>query len=268
MVTIGTAARVCQTTASLYAEQMLLRYFSLLWLAPAALFMLIAAFGASMLVGLAFHEFSHAYVADRLGDGTPRRAGRLTLDPRVHLDPLGSLLILFVGFGWAKPTPVNVRLTRNPRLSMVLVAGAGPLSNLGIAILAGIPIRLELVPFFHPFIPPSLAARAAEVWTASPADLVGLFLGTVVILNVMLAVFNLLPLAPLDGFRVLVGLLPPHLGRELSRLEAWGPGVLMLLFFLPILSGGRINPISEVMAPAIALLLRVVAGEPGRLIFG
>jgi Zn-dependent protease len=151
---------------------------------------------------------------------------------------------------------------------MVLVAAAGPLSNLVIAALAGIPIRLGVVPFFHPFIPPSLAGMAAEVWTQSPAALAGLFLGTVVLLNVMLAVFNLLPLAPLDGFRVVVGLLPPHLGRELSRLEAWGPGLLMVLFFMPFFSNGRFNPISDVMSPVIALFLGLVAGDPGRLIFG
>ncbi len=247
---------------------MLLRYFSLLWSAPSALLILIAAFLVSMLAGLAFHEFSHALVADRLGDRTPRRLGRLTLDPRAHLDPIGSLLILFVGFGWARPTPVNPYNTRNPRLSMVLIAGAGPLSNLVIAGLAGVPIKLGLVPFFHPFISPVFAGLAARVWTESPAHLAGLFLGTVVLLNVLLAVFNLLPLAPLDGFRVLVGVLPPHLGRELARLDAWGPGLLMLLFFVPFLSGGRFNPLFDAMSPLLNLFLRLFAGDAGGLLLG
>jgi len=215
---------------------MLIQNLPLLTRDPFAFMMLLAAFGTSMLLGLAFHEFCHALVADRLGDGTPRRAGRLTLDPRAHLDPVGSLLILFAGFGWAKPTPVNPRLTSNPRLSMVLVAAAGPLSNLLIAALAGLPIKLGLIDL---------------------SSAVGLFFGTVVLLNILLAVFNLLPLAPLDGFRVLVGLLPPQLGRELSKLEPWGIGILMLLVFLPYLSNGRFSPIATLMDPPRNFFLRL-----------
>ena len=245
---------------------MLLRYLSVLGYAPAAFVMLIAAFLVSMVAGLACHEYSHALVADRLGDRTPRRFGRLTLDPRAHLDTVGSLFILFVGFGWARPTPVNPYNTPHPRLSMVLIAGAGPLSNLAIAGLAGIPIQLGAVPFHHPFIAPAYAGLAARVWTASPAHLLGLFLGTVLLLNVMLAVFNLLPLAPLDGFRVLVGLLPRDLGGELARLEAWGPGLIMLLFFLPFLSGGRFNPLFAVMSPLLGFFLRLFAGAAGGLL--
>ena len=247
---------------------MLLRYLFVIGQAPGAVFILIAAFAVSMLVGLAFHEFSHAYVATRLGDPTPKRFGRLTLDPRAHLDPVGSLLILFAGFGWAKPTPVNVNNTTNPRRSMVLIAAAGPLSNLAIAALAGIPIRFGLVPFYHPFIHPALARAAAEVWTESFVSLLGLFLGTIVLLNVMLAVFNLLPIAPLDGFRVVAGLLPPHLGREFSRLEAWGHGILLLLFMFPFFSGGMISPLSIVMGPLIQFFLVLLAGDARGLLFG
>jgi Zn-dependent protease len=248
--------------------RMLLRYLSVITFAPWAFVILIAAFIVSMLAGLAFHEFSHALAADRLGDRTPRRFGRLTLDPRAHLDPIGSLLILFVGFGWAKPTPVNPNNTNNPRRSMVVIALAGPLSNLTIAGLAGLPIKLDLVPFFHPFINPAAASFAARVWTATPENLIGLFLGTVVLLNVLLAVFNLLPLAPLDGFRALVGLLPPELGRSLARLEPWGPGILMVLFFLPFLSGGQFNPLFTVMSPLLELFLNLFAGDSDSLRLG
>ncbi len=228
--------RVCQTTQAPYAESMLLQNLPLLTSDPFAFLMLLAAFATSMLLGLAFHEFCHALVADRLGDGTPRRAGRLTLDPRAHLDPVGSMLIVFAGFGWAKPTPVNPRLTRNPRLSMILIAGAGPVSNLLIAAVAGLPIKLGFIEL---------------------SGAVGLFFGTVVLLNILLAVFNLLPFAPLDGFRVVVGLLPPQLGRELSRLEPWGMGILMLLVFLPFLSGGRFSPLTTLMDPPRDFLLRL-----------
>src|SRR5438034_851683 len=125
----------------------------------------------AMLVGLSFHEFSHALVADRLGDHTARRFGRLTLNPRAHLDPVGSLMILFVGFGWARPTPVNPYNTPHPRLSMVLIALGGPLSNLVVAALAGIPIRLG-IPFLQP--PPYILGAVGNNVTG--AELLGLFL--------------------------------------------------------------------------------------------
>lgn len=246
---------------------MLLRYLSVIGDAPAAFLILIAAFAFSMLAGLAFHEFSHAYVADRLGDPTPRRMGRLTLNPRAHLDPVGSSMIFLVGFGWAKPVPVNPFHAANPRQAMALIASAGPLSNLVIAGLAGIPIQMGLVPFFHPFVAPGIVEFAAQVWTESPGNLVGLFLGTVVLLNVILAVFNLVPLAPLDGFRVWVGLLPAELAAPLARLEPWGPGLLLLLILLPFISGGEVAPLQTVMGPVIDLLLRLFAGDAGGLRF-
>lgn len=250
---------------ALYPDPVLLRYFSVLGDAPSAFLILIGAFLLSMIVGLAFHEFCHATVANSLGDSTPRRYGRLTLNPRAHLDPVGSLMILFVGFGWARPVPVNPYNTRNPQQSMVLIAAAGPLSNLAVAGLAGIPIKLDLVPFFHPFVAPGDAAFWARIWSDSPENLIGLFLGTVVLLNVILAVFNFVPIAPLDGFRVLVGLLPRDLSREVSKYEQWGPGVLLLLFFLPFMTGGEFNPLFDIMGPPIEFFLRLFAGSSGGL---
>ncbi len=240
-----------------------MRYLSVLGDAPSAFLILIGAFAVSMTVGLAFHEFCHGFVANSLGDETPRRYGRLTLNPRAHLDPLGSLMILFVGFGWARPMPVNPYNTRNPQRSMVLIAAAGPISNLAVAGLAGIPIKLGIVPFFHPFVNPGDAAFWARVWSDSPENLIGLFLGTIVLLNVILAVFNFVPIPPLDGFRVLVGVVPANLSRDLARFEAWGPGILLLLFFVPFLSGGDFNPLFDVMGPPIEFLLRLFAGDSG-----
>jgi Zn-dependent protease len=250
---------------AIYAECVLLRYVSVLGDAPSAFLILMSAFLASMVLGLAFHEFCHGFVANGLGDGTPKRYGRLTLNPLAHLDPMGSLLILFVGFGWAKPVPVNPYNTKNPQRSMVLIAAAGPLSNLAVAGIAGIPIKLGLVPFFHPFVNPAFAASAARVWAQSPENLIGLFLGTVVLLNVILAVFNCIPIAPLDGFRVVVGLLPPELSRSAAQLERWGPGVLLLLFMIPFISGGQYNPLFTVMGPLIEFFLRLFAGDAGGL---
>jgi len=233
---------------------LLFRYLPYITQTPAAVLTVILAFVVSMLVGLSVHEFSHAAVADRLGDHTARRFGRLTLNPRAHLDPMGALMIMFVGFGWAKPTPVNPYNTPRPRLSMVLIALGGPLSNLAIAFVAGLPLRLGIVD-------PSLSlARNPDA-----SYLVGLFLTWMVSLNVTLAVFNLLPLAPLDGFRVLVGLLPPNLAREISKYEQWGPGILMLLFFLPFITG--FNPLFTVMNPLLDFFTESAMGVRGG-IFG
>lgn len=247
---------------------MILRYLSVAGEEPAAFLILIGAFTFAILVGLTIHEFSHALAADRLGDGTPRAMGRLTLNPRAHLDTAGALMILVAGFGWARPTPVNPFNTRNPRQAMTLIAGAGPLSNLVIAGLAGLPIKIGLVQGSHPFIAPSLADDLARFATSSTGNLIGLFLGTVVVINVLLAVFNLLPLAPLDGFQVALGLLPPDLARPLARLEAWGPGLLILLILMPFLTGGEFSPLFTVMGPLIDFFLDLFVGGGLPIRFG
>lgn len=230
---------------------MIFRYLAVLAEAPLAFVILIAAFTASLLVGLVLHEVAHAFVADSLGDRTPRRHGRLSLNPLRHLDPIGSSLIFIVGFGWAKPVPIGPNSGRNT----ALIALAGPATNLGVAAVAGLAIKLGYVPFFHPFVAPSSADFWARVWTESPDNLVGLFLGTVVLLNVILAVFNLIPLAPLDGFRVALGVLPADLARRVARLEPWMPGALLLLILLPFIGGPSL--LFDVMGPAIDFLLRI-----------
>ena len=240
---------------------MIIQYFSLLFSAPAAFAILIAAFAVSMLLGLIFHEYCHAWVANRLGDPTPRMSGRLTLDPRAHYDPIGTTMILFAGFGWAKPVPVNPNYTSNPKRSLFLISLAGPASNLVIAFLAGLPIRFHLVPFWHPLVGASTAERWAEVWTRTPADLLGLFLGTIVLLNVLLAVFNMLPIPPLDGSKVLMGLLPNDLARQYQRLEPWGMGILMLLILSSFLTGGVVS-LLIVLRPFIDFLLDLFTGDP------
>jgi Zn-dependent protease len=244
------------------------RYLTILTSAPNVFLIILGAFTVAMLTGLAFHEFSHALVADELGDPTPRRFGRLTLNPAAHLDPVGSVLIFFIGFGWAKPVPVNPYNTANPKRSMALIAAAGPASNLLMAGIASIPIRLGLVPFLHPFLATPDISYFVDIWAHSLPDLVGLFLGTIVLLNVLLAVFNFVPLAPLDGFRAAVGLLPGELSEGLARLEPWGPGLLLLLIFLPFLSGGRFNPLFNLMDPLITFFLNIFVGHGGAIIVG
>lgn len=247
---------------------MIFRFLSVLTEAPNVFIVLLSAFLMAMLTGLAFHEFSHALVADNLGDRTARRMGRLTLNPLRHLDPIGSLLIFFVGFGWAKPVPVNPFNTSNPKRSMALIAFAGPASNLVMAGLAAIPIKLGLVPFLHPFVDPRFVQVLAAQWSRSPADLAGLFLGTIVLLNVLLAIFNLIPVPPLDGFRAAIGLLPDGLSQSLARIEPWGPGILMLLIFAPFLTGGQVNPLFDLMDPLIGFLLNLFVGNGGAIRIG
>lgn len=160
----------------------------------------------SVLIGLTLHEFAHAYVADRLGDRTARAVGRLTLNPLVHIDLLGFILLFIAGFGWAKPVPVNpYNFKGNVREGMLLVSLAGPLAN---------------------FLLACLAAGLLTVFREE--TMIVAFLKTAIYINIVLAIFNLLPVPPLDGSKVLAGLLP---GRQqwLTYLEQYGVLVLLVL---------------------------------------
>lgn len=176
-----------------------------------------------LMIAFTIHELAHAVTADYLGDSTPRRMGRISLNPLVHLDPLGSILLLVSGFGWAKPVLVNpLNMRGNPRTAMAIVAIAGPLSNILMAVLGAIPLRLMLTGGGIPFGSSS---------TILP-DL-GYLLFEFVWINVILAFFNLIPLAPLDGSKVLAGVLPAQMAYQLRPLEQYGPLILLALIFLP-----------------------------------
>ncbi|MPZ49771.1 MAG: site-2 protease family protein [Dehalococcoidia bacterium] len=215
-------------------------------------------FGAvvvALICGIAFHEFSHAFTADRLGDGTARAAGRVSLNPVRHLDPAGTVFLMIGGFGWGKPVPVNPwRLRNGPKNGRAMVAAAGPLSNILLAALASLPMHLGLVDWRSPFLVPS----SVSGWSAG--DYAGLFLGSLIIFNVVLAVFNLLPIAPLDGFAVAVGLLPSELSTTVARLEPYGPGILMLLIVMPFVAPGQVSLLHEFMSPLINGLTDLIAG--------
>jgi Zn-dependent protease len=174
------------------------------------------------LLALTIHEFAHAWVANRLGDSTARLQGRLTLNPLAHLDPIGTLAIVLIHFGWARPVPVDSRNLRNPRRDMVLIAAAGPASNLVLAAASA---------FFYTMIPWG-AAGLEWAWLAGP---LGAMLSTAVLVNVVLAIFNLLPVPPLDGGRVLSGLLPLRQAITYSRLEPYGFLIIFFLFFTGIM---------------------------------
>ena len=191
---------------------------------PAALFAYLAAFCVAFVTGIAFHEFSHAWTANELGDDTAKKLGRVSLNPIRHLDPLGTVLLLLIGFGWGKPTPVNpYRLRNGVKRGNLIVAAAGPLSNFFFAALAALPLKLGLI---------DSVASFDNIRNASGVEIFGLFLVFTIYINVLLGVFNLIPIAPLDGFKVAVGLLPDQLSQELDKLSKWGPGILMSLFVL------------------------------------
>jgi Zn-dependent protease len=171
-----------------------------------------------LLVALPVHEFAHAWTANRLGDDTPRLAGRLSLNPLIHLDVIGSLLLLFAGFGWAKPVPINpYALQRRTPAGVMIVAAAGPLSNVALALLVSIPFRLGLV-------------------SASSSVLVP-FLEFFIFLNLVLFFFNLIPIFPLDGEKVLTYFLPPSGQAFLAQIRPYGPILLLMLVVLSSRSG-------------------------------
>jgi Zn-dependent protease len=176
------------------------------------------------------------------------------LNPLAHLDPAGTALLFLAGFGWGKPVPVNTSFMRgDPKTNLAITAAAGPLANLVIAGLAGLAIKMDIVPWRSPFNVPSLAQWGAD-------DYVGLYLSSIVFFGIILAVFNLIPLFPLDGFSVAVGILPHDLSRAFEELRAWGPGLLFLLIALPIVTGGHFGLLFEIMAPAINGLTRLFTG--------
>jgi Zn-dependent protease len=204
---------------------------------PPALIAYLAAFAFALVIGLAFHEFSHAWSANELGDPTAKNAGRLTLNPLKHLDPMGTALMLVIGFGFAKPTPVNpYRLRNGPVIGRALVAGAGPISNFFIAALAALPLKTGLI---------DSVASLDDISEASGIEIVGLFLVFVVFFNVLLGIFNLIPIPPLDGFDVLMGFLPRPARAALEQVRPWGLGILMVLFVVSFATDGAFNPLGD-----------------------
>jgi Zn-dependent protease len=207
---------------------------------------LFFAWAGAILAAISIHEFSHAWMADVLGDPTAKREGRLTLNPLAHLDPMGTILLLLVGFGWGRPVPFNPYNLRNQRWGPAMVAGAGPASNLVMAVLFGIALRTVLG---IGLTPENLAVK---------------FLGMLVFLNLILMAFNLIPVPPLDGSKVLFAVL--HLSEEAKfRLEHQGP---FLLFMLIILD--RFLPVSilgTVLLGVVGFFGNLIVPGFGKLLF-
>lgn len=219
----------------------------------------------ALILGISFHEFSHAFTADRLGDGLPRRMGRVTLNPLKHLDPAGTVLMILIGFGWGKPVPINPGATANPKGALAMTAGAGPVSNLAVAALAGFPIKIGVAPWISPFNLGAFQDLAFGGWGAE--EYLGLYLSSIVLFSLILGVFNLLPIAPLDGFNLAVGLLPRDLSTPFARLGQYGPLILIILIALPILTGGEVGILFAIMEPVIKALAELFAGVGGNDVF-
>lgn len=184
-----------------------------------------------LVIAITFHEASHGYVARLCGDDTAWRLGRVSFNPFKHIDPFGTILLPAVLllirspilFGYAKPVPVNFQALRNPRLNSILVAAAGPAMNFALATLAALAVHLLI------YLP-----DAARPWVAENLE-------NTLIINVLLAIFNLLPLPPLDGGRIAVGVLPDALAKPLARLEPYGMMILMVAFFILPLLGAQLG---------------------------
>lgn len=186
----------------------------------------------SLILSITVHEFAHAWAADRLGDPTPRLQGRLTLNPRSHLDPIGTLMIIFTWFGWGKPVMFDPFNLKNPRKDAALISLAGPVSNLIVATLLAIIIRITVLPL-----------------------LVNLIIISMVRLNITLAIFNLIPIHPLDGGKIILGLLPKDLAHEYNSILSQY-GTLILLFMILPLTGS--SPIALLISPIIDFVFNLL----------
>jgi Zn-dependent protease len=215
------------------------------------IFIKISVWTLPLLLAITLHEAAHGWVAWKLGDSTAKNLGRVSFNPLVHIDPFGTvilpLLLLVSGtpfmFGYAKPVPVNFNQLNNPRMDMVWVALAGPMANILLLLVSAM--------LFHvvPVIP-----DVADKWFANN-------LGNMILINAILAVFNMLPIPPLDGGRVAVGLLPDFLARPLSRLERYGMLIIiMLIFLIPMVGrelGMDLNILWYIMMPVIEVLISI-----------
>lgn len=186
---------------------------------------------AALILAIDIHEFSHAWAAEHLGDPTPRLQGRLTLNPLAHLDPIGTIMLILVHFGWGKPVQFDPYNLRNPRTGGAIISFAGPISNILLAVLCSLLLRLPI---------PEVAAA---------------FIAQLLVFNIVLAIFNLVPIHPLDGFKIVEGILPEAQAAEWHELERYGMIFLIFLLF-PIFGG--VAPIQRIISPVINFFLTLL----------
>ena len=198
-----------------------------------------------ILLALTFHEYAHAYMANRLGDDTAKQSGRLSLNPLRHLDPLGTIMIFLVHFGWAKPVPVNPYRLKNPKKDMLWISAAGPMANMILAFASGMLFRL-------------LTNTAGG---PDPYSYTGLLIYVVYMslqINLALAIFNILPIAPLDGSKILSGLLPAGFDKMFYLLERYGPFILLGLIIFGSVTG--VSILGGMIWPFVKFFSKVFAG--------
>ncbi|MSQ32725.1 MAG: site-2 protease family protein [Dehalococcoidia bacterium] len=202
-----------------------------------ALPLIILTIALSILLAITVHEFGHAAVANILGDRTARSLGRVSLNPLKHLDPLGTLFLVIVGFGWGKPVPVNPFGLKNARRDMALVALAGPLTNILLACAIGFVFRSNEFLF-------NVSGYTDSIYQYPINELgwrvvLSLMLSSLVFYNLFLGIFNLIPIAPLDGSKILMGILPKRQAESVARLEPYGPAIIILIVMLDMFMLGR-----------------------------
>jgi Zn-dependent protease len=195
----------------------------------------IIGLAIALVAGITFHEFSHAATADVLGDHRPRALGRVSLNPVRHIEPVGALLFVLAGFGWGRPVPVNGYALRPGRIGMAYVAAAGPIANVVLALVVAVVFRV--------------ADMAGLLGIGS--GFVFLVLASTVFYNIVLALFNLLPIPPLDGYNLVLPFLPPQLAFRVQRYAPYGVLVLLALVFLSY--GGGFSPLQWLFGAANAI---------------
>ena len=199
-----------------------------------------------LLIAFPIHELAHAVTANYFGDDTPRMNGRLTLNPIAHLDPIGSLLLLVSWFGWAKPVPVNpYTLQRRSPAAMMWVSLAGPFSNLLMAIAAAIPFRLGMVSSLEAQL--AMSTGGSHFWPTLPQ-----ILWIFIYLNLLLMLFNLIPIAPLDGEKIAEYFFTPSMNRFMDNIRPYGPIILLAVIFVGVLSW--------IILPPLSFLMRLLVG--------
>jgi Zn-dependent protease len=204
-----------------------------------------------MLVSFSIHEFGHAWTAWKLGDDTAYREGRVTLNPKAHLDWMGFLLLIVAGFGWAKPVPVRESQLKKPRkLSSILVTAAGPFSNLVLAFLG---LLVYLILLIYADLSSDMIAKLR------------VFFSYWVIINLNLMIFNLIPLPPLDGYRIAEQFMPLRLRMRMMQYEQWTFFIFLLLMFIPPLRAATLDPLFSLRGPIITgmeQLITFIIGSP------
>lgn len=186
---------------------------------------------SGLLMSITIHEFAHCWVTDKLGDPTPRARGRLTLDPRAHLDPIGVLALLLTRFGWGKPAPFDPYNLKEPVRDTALIAAAGPVSNIIVAVILSVLLKIGLIPF-----------EWLQIATIQ-----------IMAINIMLAIFNLLPVYPLDGSKILTAFLPKTTAMEYDETMSKYGNIILIFLIIP---WNGVSPASQLLSPMINIVLR------------